>query len=117
MDDLTLDLRPASVPAEADAGQIPSLQLRPYTPERQQQQRDWIRMIVTVSVLSIFAWVIVWASIESRSWPDHWNQTKELLQIVLPAVTGLIGSVTGFYFGTEVGNSNSNKPADPVTGR
>jgi len=119
MDDLTLDLR-SGTPADTQiAVPVPSPQLTPYTPERQQQQRDWVRMIVTVAVLSIFAWVIIWASLESRSWPDHWAQTKELLQIVLPAVTGLIGSVTGFYFGTEVAHSNSagNKPSDPVTGK
>jgi hypothetical protein len=76
-------------------------------------------MVVTISVLAIFGWVVLWACIESRSWSDHWNQTKEMLQIVLPAVMGLIGSVTGFYFGSEAGNNTSNnkQPTDPVTGK
>jgi len=30
--------------------------------------------------------------------PD-WDNTKELLQVLLPAVTALLGSALGFYFG------------------
>jgi hypothetical protein len=33
----------------------------------------------------------------------HWTNTKEWLQAVLPAVTGLLGSAAGFYFGTRKG--------------
>jgi hypothetical protein len=29
-----------------------------------------------------------------------WDQTKEWLQVTLPAETALLGSATGFYFGT-----------------
>lgn len=68
--------------------------------------------MVTAVLLVIFGWVVVWACVESSSWPAHWSQTKEMLQIVLPAVTGLIGSVIGFYFG-----STENKTPDPVTGK
>ena len=50
MDDLTLDLR-SGTPADTQiAVPVPSPQLTPYTPERQQQQRDWVRMIFTVAV-------------------------------------------------------------------
>jgi hypothetical protein len=61
--------------------------------------RDYVRAIVTIGLLSILAFVIVWSCVEAASWQDHWNQTKEMLQIVLPALTGLIGSALGFYFG------------------
>jgi hypothetical protein len=30
----------------------------------------------------------------------QWERTKELLQIVLPIETGLLGSAVGYYFGT-----------------
>lgn len=67
-----------------------------YEPEK---QRDYVRAVVTIGLLVIFAWVVLWASIESASWPRHWEQTKEMLQVILPAITGLIGSALGFYFG------------------
>jgi len=77
--------------------QAPRLELSNYIPEK---KRDDVRLIVTVGLLLMFAWVIVWASIESASSKDHWDQTKDMLQIILPALTGLIGSVLGFYFGS-----------------
>ena len=82
----------------------PRLQLTPYIQEKQQ---DYVRLTFTVGLLLMFAWVIVWASIESASWPSHWDQTKDMLQIILPALTGLIGSVSGFYFGSR----NNTKPS------
>jgi|ERR1017187_480608 hypothetical protein len=63
-------------------------------------RRDWVRLIVTVGLLFILAIVVVWSCVETASWPDHWEHTKEMLQIILPALTGLIGSVLGFYFGS-----------------
>lgn len=82
----------------------PRIQLKPYV---QVKQWDYVRMVVTVGLLLMLGWVIVWASIESASWPTHWSQTKEMLQTILPAVTGLIGSVIGFYFGSGVNSSNT----------
>ncbi len=70
---------------------------KPYSPER---QRDYVRLSVTVGLLAIFGYLVVFASIESASWPAHWQQTKEMLQIILPAITGIIGTVIGFYFGS-----------------
>jgi hypothetical protein len=63
----------------------------------------------TVGLLLMFGWVIVWASTESASWPAHWEQTKDMLQIILPALTGLIGSVSGFYFGSGAAQSGEQK--------
>ena len=33
--------------------------------------------------------------------PAVWKQTKELLELLLPAITALLGSAVGFYFGTQ----------------
>jgi hypothetical protein len=35
---------------------------------------------------------------------NHWANTKELLQLLLPAETALLGSAVGFYFGTRKGS-------------
>jgi hypothetical protein len=93
---LTLNITNPTTPS-------PGYELKPYLPDK---QRDYVRLIVTVGLLLMLGWIIVWASIESASWPNHWQQTKEMLQIILPALTGLIGSVIGFYFGSGVNSSN-----------
>ena len=79
----------------------------PYSPEK---QRDYVRLTVTVGLLAIFGYLVVFASIESTSWPAHWQQTKEMLQIILPAITGIIGTVIGFYFGSTA--TNGNQPSN-----
>lgn len=83
---------------------------KPYSPER---QRDWVRLIVTCGLLLTFGYIVVWATIESASYPAHWQQTKEMLQIILPALTGIIGTVIGFYFGTAAASGNRS-PSDDL---
>jgi hypothetical protein len=41
---------------------------------------------------------IIWAFIDASG--SHWGNAKELLQLLLPAETALLGSAVGFYFGT-----------------
>ncbi len=75
--------------------------LVPYNPQR---QYDHVRMLVTVGLLALFGFVIVWVVLKSSASRDVWIQTKDMLQIILPALTALIGSVLGFYFGTQRNN-------------
>ena len=35
---------------------------------------------------------------------ERWAAVKDLLQILLPAEMGLLGSAAGFYFGSRIGN-------------
>jgi hypothetical protein len=65
-------------------------ELKPYDPE---PRRDWVRASVTVGLVVGFLALL--------ATKDHWDQTKEMLQILLPALTGLLGSALGFYFGTK----------------
>ncbi len=76
--------------------------LVPYNP---QQEYDYVRMIVTVGLLALFGFVIVWVALKSSGAENVWKQTEDMLQIILPALTALIGSVLGFYFGTQKGNA------------
>lgn len=102
---IPLDIVPSPARAAAravgPAGSVDGLQAKPYSPER---QRDWVRLIVTCGLLLILGYLVVFATVESASYPSHWQQTKEMLQILLPALTGIIGTVIGFYFGTTAAN-------------
>jgi uncharacterized membrane protein YsdA (DUF1294 family) len=79
--------------------------LEPYNPE---QERDYVRMFVTIALLALFGFIVVWVAVKSSAPHDVWKQTEDMLTIVLPALTGLIGSVLGFYFG-----SQKNRPPSP----
>ena len=69
-----------------------------YDPER---QRDWVRSITTYVFIGIFA-VTIFGSMAIIIWDNTaWANAKEFLQIMLPAETALIGSVVGFYFGSQ----------------
>ena len=102
---IPLDIVPSEARASArvtgHTGPLDDLPARPYSPER---QRDWVRLIVACGLLLILGYLVVFATVESASYPSHWQQTKEMLQILLPALTGIIGTVIGFYFGTTAAN-------------
>ena len=105
---LPLDVVPSAVyPRNVEnRSSAPNPQPKAYSPER---QRDWVRLIVACGLLLILGYLVVFATIEATSWPAHWAQTKEMLQIILPALTGVIGTVIGFYFGvTAVANGNNS---------
>lgn len=78
--------------------------------ELQSRRRDWVRAAITGCFLLMLLYVIVFACWEAQSWNNHWEQTKELLQILLSPLTGLLGSSVGFYFGSRDRLSNSNHP-------
>ena len=68
--------------------------------DRRARRQDWVRASVTGCFLLLLLILIVFACLAARSSNEHWLQTKELLQIILPALTGLLGSSLGFYFGS-----------------
>lgn len=81
---------------KADRGKID----RPYN---RIKHLDWVRSITMYAFICIFALtvftsliIIIWFG---KDYPD----LKDLLQSLLPAETGLIGSAVGFYFGAELG--------------
>jgi hypothetical protein len=60
--------------------------------------QEIVRALALLFLLLIFIGIIFWSFMNAGT--THWNDTKELLQIILPAVTALLGSAFGFYFGT-----------------
>ena len=62
-------------------------------------QREWTRSSLAFAFVIIFALIIVFVG--SKVGTRDWAETKELLQILLPAETALLGSALGFYFGAK----------------
>lgn len=104
LDVIPQPLSPARMPASIS---IDGAGVKVYSPER---QRDLVRLLLTCGLLLILGYLVVFATVESASYPSHWSQTKEMLQIILPAVTGIIGTVIGFYFGTTAAAAAQNQP-------
>jgi hypothetical protein len=90
-DDLELDLIQSP-------GLEPGFKLQPYNPE---PRRDYVRAIVTIALVVAFVALLADACAAAYAAKEHWEQTKEMLQILMPALTGLLGSALGFYFGTK----------------
>jgi len=68
---------------------------------------DWLRIVVTllfsialVTFLGFFLYDA--ATITSDG---TWQHTKEAFGVILPALTGTLGTVIGFYFGNRKNNS------------
>jgi hypothetical protein len=62
---------------------------------------DVIRAFLALVFAAFLLIVIVWGFRNAGSSQAVWGQTKELLELLLPAITALLGSAVGFYFGTQ----------------
>ncbi|HEY4037151.1 MAG TPA: hypothetical protein VGL94_24610 [Ktedonobacteraceae bacterium] len=69
-----------------------------YDPE---QQHDVVRTIITCSFILIFSLTILGSFVVVIWFNSNWASTKELVQLLLPAETALMGSAIGFYFGSQ----------------
>ena len=71
----------------------------PYDPDR---LREIIRGLVTLGAGVSFFIVIGFYLVESvRTADPAWTRIKEAMQSVLPAVTSVLGTALGFYFGSQ----------------
>lgn len=82
----------------------------------QQKRTDFVRTWVTFSLVAIFAGVLVFggylAAIPQTKVADaFWQNGKEFMSTALPAVTGLLGSAIGFYFGSRPDTAGAPKGA------
>jgi hypothetical protein len=69
---------------------------------REAVRRAWWQELIR-SYLALLFTLLLFATIGYACWAattDHWTNAKELLDIALPAETALLGSATGFYFGS-----------------
>ncbi len=62
----------------------------------QEGAREFVRLLISGALVAILIAVVLLSFNEVT----NWTETKDLLQILLPAITALLGSTIGFYFGT-----------------
>ncbi len=70
--------------------------LQPQADEKQERRRDWVRATYLGALLTTFVGVIAFAAYANQF--GDWTKAKDLLAVILPALTGLIGAGTAFYF-------------------
>ena len=58
---------------------------------------DFARLLIALLLLALLALTVVFAFLKVSG--QGWTNTQELLQVLLPAETALLGSAVGFYFG------------------
>ena len=67
------------------------------------QPADWLRIAVTLlfsGALVVFLGVFLYDAVTIQG-SGTWTQTKEAFGVILPALTGTLGTVIGFYFGSK----------------
>lgn len=91
--------RPSGSPAdqEDDFGTVEDpIEAPTRRVDRLTWRQEGIRGMIAL-ILLLFLGI---ALIGSLSTVDKWSEMSELLEVWLPALTGLLGSAVGFYFGT-----------------
>ena len=53
---------------------------------------------VLLLALLILVGIYLFAALTVKE-PETWTRTKDAFQVILPVVTGLLGTVVAFYFG------------------
>ncbi len=97
--EISSDEDPFAKPVEPlESSRYYELRSGPYNPD---QHRDWVRSVVTYAFVGILA-ITLLATLAIVIWDSPgWASAKDFLQIVLPTETALVGSVVGFYFGSQ----------------
>jgi len=71
---------------------------QPHLEARHLWAQELVRASLAIILLVLLAGTVGWAFIGAGG--ANWANYKELLQLLLPAETALLGSAAGFYFGT-----------------
>lgn len=91
--DLTTEEAEGALPEEA-----PVFELSPL--ERRERTRERLALIL-VLVLAGLVIVSVIAALLAHDDPERLGQLKDILSMILGPIVGLVGAVTGFYFGEQ----------------
>src|ERR1700753_3258323 len=101
--------QPAAVPHDDDkvvSEEVVRIESSDIKPVRRFRERrllvelvkdEVVRATVALLLLALLTYIVIQAFSRANTWTD----TKQLLDQLLPAVTALLGSAVGFYFGTK----------------
>ncbi len=89
-----------------DEGIVGSISARRVLKIDIKARQDLIRSIIALTFVAIFALTVILAFIVVILFNGDWASTKDLLQLLFPAETALIGSAVGFYFGAKTAESD-----------
>ena len=81
---------------QADRDPFTQFSLQPQVDEKQESRRDWVRASYLGMLIFVFVGVIAFACYANQF--GDWTKAKDLLAVILPALTALIGAGTAFYF-------------------
>ena len=81
---------------QASSDPFARFSFQPQVDEKQENRRDWVRAAYLGLLVFVFVGVIAFACYANQF--GDWAKAKDLLAVVLPALTGLIGAGTAFYF-------------------
>lgn len=72
-------------------------------PEQQplQKKREDIRGALAVTFTIFFGVTLAAGFVAAMVGGEAWTNGRDFLQVALPAITGLLGSAVGFYFGSQ----------------
>ncbi len=87
-----------SVPAFVDVDEVEVSGQDPY--QEKIVPRETVRYTLATLFTTLFICTVI-AGFISAMFGLHWTETKDLLQLLLPAEMALLGSAVGFYFGTQ----------------
>ena len=58
-------------------------------------QGEVVRLLIVVLLFAAFITTLVWAFVSANG--SHWANVKDLLDLLLPAETALLGTAIAFY--------------------
>lgn len=86
--------KPTLQSARQEGDPFARLSLQPQVDPKQESRRDWVRAAYLGMLVFVFVGVIAFACYANQF--GDWTKAKDLLAVILPALTGLIGAGTAF---------------------
>jgi hypothetical protein len=76
----------------------PHYQLQAWSPDKARESyRGWI----AGWLIAVLAFIVIFSLVSLVAWQSKLADVKSLLEILLPVVVTLVGTVVGFYFGVK----------------
>ena len=94
----TQEVRPASSKTPVDFGdptELPDREIR-----REPTHLDRVRAQLAITLVALLAIILIIAWLSAVVRPSEAGTLKDFASVTVPPLVGLVGAVTGFYFGS-----------------